>query len=639
MLRCFFCCLVYVLVCSLPTQTQASVVALRQASVELTINGESAFAYVQLPYGWDSHHKGVVGLGRFVLSFDGPNSESVPWALYFYRLGNAYQIKLNGIVLDANGSIHDAQANADVVQLNSSVQDPQTVHSEPAYSDYAKIPRFVRIPPGILMPHNQLEITIRSESGRRSGVPEIWVGPKDELEPVYQKELTIRVGSSAVLSVFSLIVGAFAFVLWISQTDPRPDRRGMRDRLYLFAALAEFSWAFFIADTLVERPPLPWQWWSVATNTALAIWLSSLLMFCHTVAGWETRPTSKRVQCMLAALLLIGPAAAFAAVALPMPLLLTLWQAAFALVFVPSSLLFVAQAMRRNSSGMHRMVALAFVINVPVGIHDFYVMRIGEAFGSQVYLRYTATLFGLAFGAIAIERFRKANLQVRDMLDTLAIRVHNKEQELSQTYQRMEGIAREQERVQERARILRDMHDGVGSHISSAIRQLKSGHANPDEILLTLQDSLDQLKLSIDALNLPPGDVTALLANLRYRLEPRFRAMGLALEWAVAPLPDMPRLDASAMRQLQYILFEAFSNVMQHAHASVLRIDATPLSQGAGATRDVVRIRVSDNGQGFDTQQVERKGLVSMKERATAIGARVHITSQPGNTVVEILLG
>ena len=639
MLRCFFCCLVYVLVCSLPTQAEASVVALRHASVELTINGESAFADVQLPYGWDSHHKGVAGLARFVLSFDGPSAEPMPWALYFYRLGNAYQIKLNGMVLDANGSIHGAEGNADVVQLNSSVPEPQTAQTEPAYSDYAKIPRFVRIPAGVLLPHNQLEITIRSDSGRRSGVPVVWVGPKDELEPVYQQELAIRVGGSGVLAVFSLIVGAFACVLWISQTDPRPDRRGMRDRLYLFAALAEFAWAFFIGDTLVERPPLPWQWWSVATNTALAIWLGSLLMFCHTVAGWETGTTSKRVQYVLAALLLVGPAAAFATVSLPMPLLLTLWQAAFAAVFVPSSLLFIAQALRRTSSGMHRMVALTFVVNVPVGMHDFYVMRIGEPFGSQVYLRYTAALFGLAFGAIAIERFRKANLRVRDMLDTLAIRVQDKEQELSQTYLRMEGIAREQERVQERARILRDMHDGVGSHISSAIRQLKSGNPNPDEILLTLQDSLDQLKLSIDALNLPPGDITALLANLRYRLEPRFRAMGLALEWAVVPLPELPRLDASAMRQLQYIIFEALSNVMQHAHASVLRIEATPIPQGAGVVRDVVRIRVSDNGQGFDTQQVERKGLVSMKERATAIGARVHITSQPGNTVVEILLG
>lgn len=99
------------------------------------------------------------------------------------------------MVLDANGSIHDAEGNADVVQLNSDVPEPQT---DPACSSYTKIPRFVRIPwPGVLLTHDQLEITIRSESGRHSGVPELWVSPKDELEPVYQSELAIRVGAPA----------------------------------------------------------------------------------------------------------------------------------------------------------------------------------------------------------------------------------------------------------------------------------------------------------------------------------------------------------------------------------------------------------------------------------------------------------
>ena len=611
MIYCVFGYLVALLCANLPSHAQAQVqaVVLDQASVELSINGESTFQEVQLPYGWDSNHPGVSGTGRFVLAFDGPTTGHEPWALYFSRLGNAYQVKLNGIVLDANGAVS---------------------------SDFAKIPRFVSIPPGLLMPlHNQLEITIRSESGRRSGVPSVWVGPKETVEPIYHRAYATRVGGSGVLTVFSLIVGTLAFVLWISQTDPRPEHRGKRDRLYLYAALAEFSWAFFIGDTLIEQPPLPWVWWSVTINMALAIWLSSLLMFCHTMAGWADSTASKGVQAVLAVLLLTGPLVAFFAVTLPNPLLLTLWQATFALVFVPSSVLLVAQAFRKTSSGMHRLVALAFVVNVPIGVHDFYVMRLGEAFGNQAYLRYTATLFGLALGAIALGRFRAANERVRDMLDSLAVRVHEKEQELSHTYQRMEGIAREQERVQERARILRDMHDGVGSHITSAIRQLRSGHSNPDEILLTLQDSLDQLKLSIDALNLPPGDVTALLANMRYRLGPRFRAMGLTLEWAVVPLSSLPQLDASAMRQLQYIFFEAFSNVMQHAHATVLRIEATPAPPGAAG----VRICVCDNGIGFDTHQVTRKGLASMAERASAIGARLQISSQPGNTAVEILLG
>lgn len=589
----------------------ATVLTLDQARAELTVDGRTTSAEVRLPYGWDYLQKGHSGVGRFELYFDGPSAATEPWGLYFNRLGNAYVVTFNGVVLEKNGTL-EADDN----------------------SDYAKAPRFLLIPPNLLLTHNHLEITIRSDSGRRAGVPVVQVGPKDEVEPAYRKEFGLRVVGTGVLCVFSLIVGTLAFVLWLSQTDPRPERRGVRDSVYLYAALAEFAWAFLLADGLVEQPPVHWRWWSAGINTALGIWLSSLLLFCHSIAGWDPLPLMRTVRRYLLALVLIGPAVTYAAIVVPLPKLLTLWQMGFALVFIPSAVVFVVKA-TRGATFMHRLVAAVLLLNVPIALHDFYAMRVGDAFSNHTQLRYSATLFGLALGAIAIERFRGANLLVRDMLDTLASRVQDKEQELSQSYQRMELIAREQERTLERSRILRDMHDGVGSHISSAIRQLQSGHANTGEILLTLRDSLDQLKLSIDALHLPSGDVAGLLATMRYRLEPRFRAMGLTLEWAVVALPVLPRLDASAMRQLQYIFFEAFSNVMQHAHASVLRIEAEPCQDSAGHQ---VRIRIHDNGRGFDTTQVRRKGLTSMEERATAIGAQIGICSQPGETTVEILL-
>lgn len=85
------------------------------------------------------------------------------------------------------------------------------------------------------------------------------------------------------------------------------------------------------------------------------------------------------------------------------------------------------------------------------------------------------------------------------------------------------------------------------------------------------------------------------------------------------------------MRQLQYMVLELLSNVLQHAHASRLRIKARP--EGVGA-----RLRVIDNGRGFDTTQPGRNGLRSLRERAQAIGARLHIHSQPGATRVEIEL-
>jgi signal transduction histidine kinase len=229
-------------------------------------------------------------------------------------------------------------------------------------------------------------------------------------------------------------------------------------------------------------------------------------------------------------------------------------------------------------------------------------------------------------------RFREASAQARDLMDNMAAKVQEKERALAASYQQLEQLAREQERAAERTRILRDMHDGVGSHISAAIRQLQSGKASSDDLLQTLRDSLDQLKLSIDAMNLPPGDLTTLLANLRYRLEPRFKASDIALAWDVDLLPPLARLDGKAMRQLQFMVFEALSNVLQHAQASELRIELRACP-GGGA-----RLRVIDNGRGFDPERVQRKGLASLRERAAAIGVVLEVSSEPGRTVVEILI-
>ena len=164
--------------------------------------------------------------------------------------------------------------------------------------------------------------------------------------------------------------------------------------------------------------------------------------------------------------------------------------------------------------------------------------------------------------------------------------------------------------------------------LTSAFFSLQSGQASSDELLRTLRDSLDKLKLSIDSIHLPPGDVGALLAALRYRLEPRLAAAGIAFEWAVDEVPAVQRLDAQGMRQLQFLLFEAISNVLQHAHAKTLRIEAENVD---GA----VQLRVVDDGRGFDTSRVPR----ALSERAVMVGARLALESRPGRTVVQLDFG
>lgn len=241
------------------------------------------------------------------------------------------------------------------------------------------------------------------------------------------------------------------------------------------------------------------------------------------------------------------------------------------------------------------------------------------------------------------------------VVNTLMALVAKLEPETERGVQSTDQLVRERERSAERIRILRDMHDGVGSHISTAIRQLQTGNASREDVLHTLRDSLDHLKLSIDAMNQPPGDLNALLANLRYRLEPRFLACAIPWHWQVDLLRPITRVDSSAaqqqmggavprrrvkprlmdtsaMRQLQFMLLEALSNVLQHSQASTLCIAAHPVdAQGRG-----VQLQIIDNGHGFDVSRSKRKGLLSMQERADAIGVTLRLSSAPGRTVVEI---
>jgi len=346
-------------------------------------------------------------------------------------------------------------------------------------------------------------------------------------------------------------------------------------------------------------------------------------LFCVEVADWRCPRAVTWLRASIVVLLGSCPISSVAALVYGYAAVLTVWF----VVFGATASIFVVVFLRKAQGCVglpHKLVALAVFLNTLVVLWDVYVVRFSMDYADNTHLRYSSVLFGVALFAIVVIRFRTASSAVKDLLSNMAQRVAQKEQELALSYQRLEVLARDQERTSERSRILRDMHDGVGSHISAAIRQLESGRASSEDVLHTLRDSLDQLKLSIDTMTLPAGDITALLANLRYRLEPRFNALDIELQWAVDLLPPCAGLGVKSMRHLQFMVFEALSNVLQHAHATVLRIGLCAAPSGE------VHLRGTDNGCGFDPEHVKLAGLRSLRERAALIGAQLRISSVPG---------
>ncbi|MDP3170135.1 MAG: sensor histidine kinase [Polaromonas sp.] len=597
----------YLLLCCLWGQgvAHAETVPLREATATLTIDGVSGARSVSLPYHWDRQHPGKAGAASFEIEFEWPVTPSDSYAMYIPRLGNAYEVWLNGNLLEKNGNL---------TQVNG--------------GDYAKIPRFIPLAADLLLPNNKLLIHVRADVGRRGGLAAPVLGPDHEVRPLYLKDYHWRVTGTLVVVVLSLMVAAVSLALWFTQTHPGPGGRFSRDPLYLLGGLAELFWTLRISDALIEEPPLLWPGWGVVTALALGGWLSSMGSFFVIVANWSQRKPAVWFNRVTWAWFFLGFPIVAWALAASAPLVLTAWYGVYALPYLTFIVFFCWQA-ARHATPSHQVVAAALLVNMVVGVRDWFVFRISPSYADNTLMRYSSVLFGLALAYIVITRFREVSAQARDLMANLSARIAQKEQELSLSYQKVEQLAREQERVGERTRILRDMHDGVGAHLSAAIRQLQSGKASTDDVLQTLRHTLDQLKLSIDAMHLQPGDVASLLANLRYRLEPRFAASDIELQWVVGALAPVARVDANALRQLQFMVFEALSNVLQHSQATTLAIEAE--MDGAG-----VCLRIIDNGRGFDTAATPRKGLLAMRERAAAIGAQLSISSAPGRTVVEI---
>jgi signal transduction histidine kinase len=584
----------------------AATTELTEARATITVNGSTTVTQVVLPYHLDREQGTRPAQAIFEVPFRASTQGEELYGLYLARVGNSAEIWLNDSLLAQLGNIRESNA-----------------------ADYSKAPQYLSIPAQLLQSENVIRIHVRADGGRRGGLSSLVVGPDHEVRPLFKQATRWRMDASLAVAVFSLLIGTLALVLWATQREARAGP-GMRDSIYLSAGVAEFCWALRVGDTGIAHPPLPWPAWGVVVTAAFAGWICCIALFCHHAAGWHRHPSMAWMRIAMLALFGSSIVASSLAYTLHQPLFLTAWLGFANLFFIVYAGIYLVAALRAPAAA-RLLVGVAGALNVAVGVRDWVAIRISGDYSQSTWIRYSSVLFGLALGYIVIMRFRGANAQAQDLMVNLTARVSEKEQELSLGYARLAELGREHERAAERTRILRDMHDGVGSHLSSAIRQLESGRAEPEQVLQTLRDSLDQLKLSIDVIHLPPGDVTALLANLRYRLEPRFAALDLQLQWHVDEVAPVSGFDGSAMRHLQFMVFEALSNVLQHAQARVLRIEAA--ASGTGA-----RLTIIDDGCGFDLGAPRRRGLQSMHERATAIGAKLSLDSRPGRTVIEIVL-
>jgi signal transduction histidine kinase len=129
-----------------------------------------------------------------------------------------------------------------------------------------------------------------------------------------------------------------------------------------------------------------------------------------------------------------------------------------------------------------------------------------------------------------------------------------------------------------------------------------------------------------------------LLANLRYRLEPRLNAIGLALRWEVEPLPELDYLTPETGLAIVRIVQEAVNNAVRHAAAKTITVRARPKGVEAGTA---VELCVADDGAGFEARPDAHRagrGLNAMRSRAAKLGGELAVQSDKKGTRVLLTL-
>lgn len=206
-------------------------------------------------------------------------------------------------------------------------------------------------------------------------------------------------------------------------------------------------------------------------------------------------------------------------------------------------------------------------------------------------------------------------------------------------------LQRLREALELRNKIAADLHDEIGSTLSSISllsglteKQMIANQPQKAEQLIhkISQDSRQMLESMDDivwTINPRNDSMSTLLTRLREYAKPLADSKEIALTFVVNPEAENSTLTLNVRQNVYLIVKEAINNLFKYAQATEAEVQF-------GKKGKTLEVTVKDNGVGFDsTKMSNRNGLKNMYERAATIGAQLKIDSNPENgTVLSLLI-
>ena len=569
----------------------AEFVAAADASPPATVAG---WEPRRIPDDWRASAPGVLE-GWYRLSFqaDGPVADD--WAVYLPVVHMNAAAWVNGQLVGGGGRFAD-----------------------PVARNWNR-PLFFTIPPNVVVAgRNTLDVRLKADRAGRGLLGPVYVAPRRLLLAAHADRRLFAVQFLRATAVCQVVVFLFVAALGLQ----RPN-----DTVYRWAALAGFAWSLTWPFVLVVDTRVP---------TAAWYWLF------YVAAGWFTLlaarfvlaflgESSARTNRWIVGYGLVGSATLAGLAAFDS----SLFHAAAVWAWLPLAFLAPAYSTVRFLAALARDPAdLEYQINYAAGIsifgcglHDWMVMVGVLPALESFYSPYPAPLAQLAIGIMLVRRFAGALTFSEALVESLEETVREKRAELQLGYERLREMDRSRVVSDERQRIMRDVQDGLGSHLVSTLALTERADVDHRVVAGVIRSALDDLRLMIDSLGPVEGDVLPVLGQLRARLQPRLDAAGIRIEWRVEDVTPIPDLGPHRVLQILRVLHEAVVDILQRPHARTMTVRTGEAT--APGERPAVFVEVSGDGEPCSDGSGHAPSRARMGARAAEIGALLESEASP----------
>lgn len=190
----------------------------------------------------------------------------------------------------------------------------------------------------------------------------------------------------------------------------------------------------------------------------------------------------------------------------------------------------------------------------------------------------------------------------------------------------------------ERERIAKDLHDNIGASIAGVmfkLREFSDKHLDVANFSIEFKNAMTYLAQAYkDVRGLSHELASQVLTKIGLIEEIRERYGSIANPEFKLSLPDVnPNFEPFVEHSLNKIISESVQNILKHAKATEVGITIVQ-------EKKLVKVRIEDNGIGFDITKTEKAGmgLGNLRHRAeNELKGNIRIESSPGNgTIISI---